>query len=152
MPTILHQRILFYLVKLLDAFARAQELGEALPAGVRVRLWEGKIREPDIVFMKAEHRSRITALFWHGADLVMEIVSDSESDRHRDLVEKRAEYARAGIPEYWIVDHPEGRITVLALEGAEYTEHGVFARGEQATSRLLPGFAVDVTEAFAPKR
>jgi Uma2 family endonuclease len=152
MPTILQQRILFYLAKLLDAFARAHQLGEALPAGVRIRLWEDKYREPDIAFMKFEHQSPITAQFWYGADLVMEVVSDSDSDRDRDLVKKRAEYAQAGIPEYWIVDPAEGRITVLALEGTEYVEHGVFARGERATSWLLPGFEVDVAEALNPKR
>jgi Uma2 family endonuclease len=151
MPTILHQRILHYLLRLLDAFVRAHQLGETLPAGVRVRLWEEKFREPDIVFMKAEHQSRITALFWHGADLVMEVVSDSDTDRNRDLVKKRAEYARAGIPEYWIVDPAEGRITVLTLQGTEYVEHGLFVRGQRATSALLPGFEVDVTEALAPK-
>jgi Uma2 family endonuclease len=151
-PPVTHQRILFFLLRLLDAFARAQDLGKALPAGVRARLGEGKFREPDVVFMSAEHRSRITEDYWDGADLVMEVVSESASDRHRNLVEKRAEYARAGIAEYRIVDPEERRITLLALEGAEYAEHGSFARGEQATSRLLPGFVVDVTEALAARR
>ena len=148
MPTTPHQRIVFFLLRLLDAFARAHDLGEALPAGVRVRLWEGKFREPDVVFMSAEHRNRITDDYWYGADLVMEVVSGSASDRHRDLVEKRAEYARAHIPEYWIVDPAEGRIIVLTLDGTEYAERGTFVRGERATSRLLPGFVVDVTAAL----
>lgn len=152
MPTVLHQRIMFFLVRLLDAFAAAGNLGEALPAGVRVRLWSGKFREPDVVFMRAEHGTRITKDYWDGADLVMEIVSGSDSDRYRDLVERRAEYARTRIPEYWIVDPSEGRIAVLALQGDEYIEHGVFARGVRATSRLLPGFEVDVTAALDPRR
>ena len=54
-------------------------------------------------------------------------------------------------PEYWIVDPELGRITVLALEEAAYVVHGEFARGMVATSRLLPGFKVDVTEALNPK-
>jgi Uma2 family endonuclease len=152
MPTLLHQRILRFLFQALNAFVTAGALGEVLFAGVRVRLWEGKFREPDVAFKSAGHGTDSTDDYWDGADLVMEVVSGSDSDRHRDLVDKRAEYARAGIPEYWIVDPEEGRITVLALEGTEYTEHGVFARGQRATSRLLPGFAVDVTEALAPKR
>jgi Uma2 family endonuclease len=152
MPTTLHQRILLFLLRLLDDFATAGAFGEALPAGVRVRLWEGKFREPDIVFMSVEHRNRITNDYWDGADLVMEIVSGSESDRHRDLVEKRAEYAQARIPEYWIVDPEEGRIIVLSLDGTKYAEHGIFARGDRATSRLLPGFSVDVNPALDPKR
>jgi Uma2 family endonuclease len=152
MPTTPHQRIVLLLVNLLNTFAGLSNLGEALFAGVRVRLWEGKIREPDVVFMRTEHASRITDDYWIGADLVMEVVSGSEGDRHRDLVEKREEYARAGIPEYWIVDRELGQITVLVLEGSAYAVHGVFGQGQQATSKLLPGFTVDVTAALAAKR
>lgn len=50
--------------------------------------------------------------------LVMEVVSGGPQDRKRDLVIKRAEYAAAGIPEYWIVDPESRRITVLTLVGA----------------------------------
>ncbi len=46
----------------------------------------------------------------------------------------------------------KGQITVLTLDGTEYAVHGTFARGEQATSKLLPGFGVDVTDALAAKR
>ncbi|MFO0956477.1 MAG: Uma2 family endonuclease [Isosphaeraceae bacterium] len=66
-----------------------------------VRLGPDKIREPDIVFLLAEHADRIGKQVLEGADLVMEVVSE---DRRRDLVEKRADYAEAGIPEYWIID------------------------------------------------
>jgi Uma2 family endonuclease len=52
--------------------------------------------------MKAEHRNRRTFDYWEGADLVVEIVN--RDDPARDLETKRAEYAEAGIPEYWIVD------------------------------------------------
>jgi Uma2 family endonuclease len=152
MPTTSHQRIVLLLVNLLNAFASLSNLGEALFAGVRVRLWEGKIREPDVVFMHTEHASRITDDYWIGADLVMEVVSGSDNDRRRDLVEKREEYAQAGIPEFWIVDPELGQITVLVLDGAVYAVHGEFARGQQATSKLLPGFTVDVTVALAAKR
>jgi Uma2 family endonuclease len=102
--------------------------------------------------MLVEHASRITDDFWIGADLVMEVVSGSESDRRRDLVKKREDYAKANIPEYWIVDPDLGQITILTLEGTAYAVHGTFSRGEQATSKLLPGFAVDVTVALAAKR
>jgi Uma2 family endonuclease len=152
MPTETHQLIMQLLFKLLEAFTLVHAPGVVLVSGMKVRLRKGRLREPDVLYMKAEHSHRRHEKYWDGADLVMEVVSGSDSDRYRDLVEKRADYARAGIPEYWIVDPEEGRITVLALEGTEYIEHGVFARGEQATSRLLPGFVVDVTEALAPKR
>jgi Uma2 family endonuclease len=117
MPTILHQRILKFLLDALSAFVTARNLGEVLPAGVRVQLWDGAYREPDIVLLPTEHAARGTNDYWVGVTLVMEIVSDDIKDRRRDLVTKREEYAQARIPEYWIVDPELGQITVLALDG-----------------------------------
>ena len=116
-------------------------------APLRVRLWEGKYREPDVVFMLREHDDRIAEQFWIGTDIAVEVVSDD--DRRRDLETKRREYAMAEIPEYWIVDPQLNTITVLVLDGTTYAEHGVFSFGERATSRLLAGLEVDVTATFA---
>jgi Uma2 family endonuclease len=152
MPKLSHQLIAFFLHRLLESFVSMHALGTVVGAPYKVQLWERKYREPDVIFVRSEHASRMGEDYSDGADLVMEVVSGSESDRHRDLVKKRGEYAKAGIPEYWIVDPEEGRITVLTLDGAEYAVHGTFARGEQATSKLLPGFVVDVTAALAARR
>jgi Uma2 family endonuclease len=84
-----------------------------------------------------------------GADLVVEVVSPGEEVRERDLETKRREYAKAKIAEYWIVD-PETRIIdVLTLAGKTYKTHGRFTGDEAATSKLLKGFAVVVSEVFA---
>lgn len=145
MPTVLHQRIAAFLYDALRAFIIGLNLGEVLFMGTRVRLWPGKFREPDVLFMRAEHADRITEEYWAGADLLIEVVSSGDEDRRRDLNQKREEYARAAVPEYWIVDPELGQITVLTLDDQTYVVHGVFKRGEQATSMLLPGFVVDVT-------
>jgi Uma2 family endonuclease len=73
---------------------------------------------------------------------VLEVVSPDDSKR--DLVRKRREYARAGIPEYWIVNPVTAQIRVLRLEGTAYVEHGVYTRGAQTTSALLEGCTVAV--------
>ena len=146
-PTWPHQRLVAALFQLLFHFASTHGLGEALPAPLRVQLWPGKYREPDIVFMLDEHAERKGERYWRGADLVMEVVSPD--DRRRDLVTKRREYAQAGIPEYWIIDPVERRITVLTLRGEQYAVHGLFDAGQQATSVLLDGFTVDVTSVFS---
>jgi Uma2 family endonuclease len=152
MPTVLHHQILKFLFNALQAFVAAGDLGEVLFAGVRVRLWPGKFREPDVLFMHAEHADRITNEYWEGADLVMEVVSADDEDRRRDLKTKREEYAQACIQEYWIVDPELDQITVLTLDGQSYIVHGEFKRGERATSVVLPGFGVEVTAALTPKR
>ena len=151
MPTIFHQLILGFLYRQLDAFVAAGRLGTVVLAPYRVRVGRGKHREPDVLFIKSEHRSGIGKDFCTKADLVMEIVS--ESNRCHDLVTKRDEYARAGIPEYWIVEPEQETITVFVLKPRPktYVEHGVFRKGQRAASKLLPGFTVDVTAAITQK-
>jgi Uma2 family endonuclease len=146
MPSQIHQVIIAFLYRALFEFVTKRGLGTVLFAGVRVRLGPKLMREPDIVFMRKENDHRRNNDYWEGADLVMEIVSNN---RDHDLVTKRQEYAKAGIPEYWIVDPSLETITVLTLNGNRYDEHGVFGRGAVASSVLLPGFGVDVAEAFS---
>ncbi len=144
MPKQSHQLILDYLFQALRFFVMARHLGRVLFAPLRVQVRPGKFREPDIVFMKTENLARCHEEAWLGADLVIEIVSEDPKSRERDLEKKLADYAESGIPEYWIVDPVEKRITVLVLEGKAYRVHGEFVRGQQATSVLLNGFGVDV--------
>ena len=145
MPTDEHQSIAAYLYKLLDAFALAGG-GKVLFAPLRLRIREGKFREPDLVLIRDAGDARRRNRFWLGADLTVEILSPDEPKR--DLVDKRRDYAEAGIPEYWMVDPRNETVTVLALQGAVYVEHGVFTRGTQADSVLLDGLTVDVAAVF----
>ena len=151
-PTLTHQLAALYLYRVLESYVSTNRLGTALAGPYRVRLWEGKYREPDVLFVEAKHASRLGEHYCKGADLVMEIVSDGEDSHRLDRETKREEYAKARIPEYWIVDPEQGRITVLALDGRSYKVLGEFSRGQIAISKLLPEFSVDVTRAMAAKR
>jgi Uma2 family endonuclease len=152
MPTEPHQLIIAFLWRSLDAFINLHAPGVTLFSGIRVKLRIGKavkFREPDIVYMKAEHSARRHNEFWEGADLVMEVVSGDAKDRNRDWLTKPKEYAAAGIPEYWIIDPYRKLIRVLVLRGKAYRRHGDFKLGSRATSVLLPGFSVAVSDVFA---
>lgn len=148
MPTIFHQLIVKYLHRALDDFVTPLALGLALFAPLPVRLWPVHLREPDVLFLRSG-RVRDKKEPPDGADLVMEVVSEGEKNRERDLQIKRREYAKARIPEYWIVDPELQTISVLTLVDDEYQVHGEFHPGQLATSVLLPGFTVDVAAAFA---
>lgn len=152
MPTYAHQRIVRFLLRALENFVFSRRLGEVMFAPLRVQIRPEKYREPDIVFMRAEHSDRLGNEFWIGADLVMEVVSDDDESRARDFERKRRDYAEGRIPEYWIVDPVTERITVLVLADAAYHTHGEFGRGEQAASATLPGFTVDVAAVFDAAR
>ena len=55
-------------------------------------------REPDVLLLRDRSDQRRQDRFWLGADLVVEVVGPDDPDR--DLVEKRADYAAAGITVY----------------------------------------------------
>lgn len=151
MSTPLHQRIVAFLFRLLDAFVQECELGEVLFAPCPVRVGSGKYRQPDIFFLR-EDRITDPTKPPQGAELMIEVVSPGEENRERDLVQKRKEYAAARVPEYWIVDPGEMTVTVFTLSGRRYRTHGKFGSGETATSRLLPGFDSNVDDIFAAGR
>jgi Uma2 family endonuclease len=141
MPTDRHQAILTFLFLALRPLI--EQLGGTVRfAPLRVQIRTGSFREPDLLLVLDKNDPRRQNSFWYGADLVMEIVSPDNPQR--DTIEKRSEYAHAGIPEYWIVDPEQETITVLRLDAELYIEHGIFRRGETAGSALLPDFAVNV--------
>ena len=160
MPTDRHQSILQFLF--LACLPAERELGGAVRfSPLRLRIGDGRFREPDLLLVRDADDPRRADAFWTGADLVMEVVSpqpgsarghpsQEESPRNplRDTRDKRLEYARAGIPEYWIVNPIDETVTVLELDGDTYLEHGIFRRGEQADSTHVPGLAVDVAAVF----
>ena len=137
-PTELHQLIAAYVYDELKMFVKSRKLGLVLFAGLRVQTSPGQIREPDIVFLDQRNFSKRGSKFWEGADLAVEIVS--EDDPSRDYLIKRAEYAKAGVTEYWIIDPREKLIQVLKLVNGQYVQHGEFKTGAKASSVLLDGF------------
>ncbi|MEM9703645.1 MAG: Uma2 family endonuclease, partial [Planctomycetota bacterium] len=115
-----------------------------------LRLPSGRSREPDQTLLLDGDDPRRTNACWFAADLCIEVVSPDDPDR--DYVEKRADYAAAGVSEYWIVD-PRSRtpnddrgrtIHVLTLEDGAYQERR-FEEGDTASGHLLEGFSLDVT-------
>jgi Uma2 family endonuclease len=148
MPDMFHQDIVAFLFAALVDYLKEHRFGRAYFAPLPIRLWPGQIREPDLAVF-ASHRIKDKRKAPDGADLVMEILSSGAKDRKRDLKEKRAVYAKAKIPEYWIIDPKKRTITVLTLNKGAYVVHGEKKPGEQATSKLLKKFTVDVDEMFA---
>ncbi len=103
-PNIRHQFIANFFQALLTLFANTFDLGDVLGAPVEMRAQpDGSAREPDILFVAAAHRDRLTAQRLAGpADLVVEIVSNESASRDRS--DKFYEYEAAGITEYLLID------------------------------------------------
>ena len=123
--------------------------GFSVDSPIDIVFSEYDVVQPDIVLFSAGRANLVDLdrVIRHAPDLCVEILSPSTeaADRGR----KMQMFARYGVPEYWIVDPQEERITVLRLSGKQYVVHGVFEKGDVVTSHLLPGFGVDVRDAFA---
>ena len=101
---------------------------------------------PDIIYLRSENLGLINSGYVEGIpDLVVEIMS---SDRRRDLVMKRALYAEAGIPEYWVVDPVNDTITALVLADSEYIERAALGRNDTLTTPTIPGFELPLEQLF----
>ncbi len=144
-PTIRHQFIANFLQTLLTLFASTLDLGDVLGAPVEMRARpDGPAREPDILFVAAAHRDRLTAQRLAGpADFVVEIVSTESASRDRS--DKFYEYEAAGIAEYLLIDP---RSTKERVDFYRLTEAGKYLAvlpdgAGRYHSTALPGFWFD---------
>lgn len=111
-------------------------------------------RFPDIVVIREEHRSltqkRMTiTLNMPPPRFVLEVVSPGQTNRYRDYVRKRDQYAAIGIPEYVIVDPEEQTVIVLVLEQGNYCEFGCYRDDQSVISPTFPNLALTVNQIFA---
>ena len=111
----------------------------------------GKItcRVPDVVVITLEQwqemRFREAVLTDSVPLLVVEIVSDST--RNIDYRKKRAEYNAIEIPEYWIIDFRDRKVTVLFLEDGLY-EETIYQDEEAIKSLLFPELQLTPAQIF----
>ncbi len=145
-PTDSHQVTLQNFFLQLHAFVRIHRLGVVRIAPLPVRLWPGKIREPDIFFIAKEHTDRISEKVCGIPDLVVEVISSST--QKTDRVEKFAEYAKAGVMEYWLIYPEEKTVEVYTLRNGDYVLLGKYNTSQIANSEIVPGFKIRVEELF----
>ncbi len=149
MPTDSHQRIVGNLYAILRAFFQQHDLGRVRIAPLPVRLWQGKIREPDVIVMLNTHLDRVDihGRFWEPTDLIIEVLSPGTAET--DRVTKMDEYAQAAIPEYWIVVPQNQPIEIYKLLDTTYRQIATYTNTDQIQTPLLPGFSLHVAEIFS---
>ena len=152
MPTWLHQRIVRWLSRRLEDWTILHSHGEVLFAPLPLKLFVGTIREPDILIVQRRDQNSRLEKYPTSALMVVEVVSDGNTSRNRDMIDKRHDYAKAGIAEYWIVDPVDKVIIVLALDRNEYREHGCFVGDQIASSLLLTDFTISTNDVWALER
>jgi Uma2 family endonuclease len=147
-PATRHQRVVTKLVLRFGTYCE-QHGGEVLPAPYDVYFSETNVVEPDVIFVREEHRERFEKQFIRSApDIVMEV--SSPSTRRLELIRKRELYERFAVPEYWFVDLDADRVEVYRLDGARYGPPMLFDRGARFETPQAPGLALGVDDLLGP--
>lgn len=80
---------------------------------------------------------------------VLAVIEVSDTTLEYDRRVKVPLYARAGIPEVWIINLVDERVEMFAdLSSGAYQMTVVFSRGEEVQSRTLAALRLDVSEIF----
>jgi Uma2 family endonuclease len=146
-PTSAHARVIINLIALLLPIV-ARLRGQLFTAPLDVFVPGGDPVQPDILLLLPASPARVEMRGVVGApDLIVEIVSPS--NRGRDLLLKRALYARAGVREYWLVDPQARSIEVLALAGEAYHRIQAAESTGTITSPLLDDAEIALVSVFA---
>ena len=145
-PGVPHQCVVGNLYAALRAHVRAKALGRVFVAPLDVHLSTGDIAQPDVCFVAKHSPCRLERWIYGAPELVVEVLSPIHPER--DLVVKRARYARGGVAEYWIVDPAQKGIEVLALQRDAYKPLGWFTGDARLPSPALPEIALTPDATF----
>lgn len=119
--------------------------------GINPQTGKERSRTPDLCVLtttqwsqlKAEKKS--AAVLKSPPLLVVEVVSPGS--KTTDYESKKVEYESIKVPEYWIIDLLQQKITVLTLVEGNYLER-VFARNESIDSKTFPELQLKVEQFF----
>ena len=138
-PSSYHQYITKQIARVLLAQIDDTGFGETLWAPIGLIMTGCDPVQPDLVVVRAVDRGIFVGRRIRGVPaLIVEILSPSNPDQDLDV--KRKAYARAGVPEYWIIRPAERDVLVCskpdqALETYLQTDH-VQPDGELASPTL----------------
>ena len=147
-PSTGHQEIVGWIFFYLVTHVKLPDLGRVYQAPTDVELRPEDVVQPDVFVVLKPHLHRITSSRLIGApDLVVEVASPSTA-RH-DLDEKLHSYARAEVPEYWVVNPDAQTVEVLVWQNWGYSSLGLFGGHTMLPSQVVPDFPVSVEQFFA---
>jgi Uma2 family endonuclease len=140
-PSVTHQRVVARLTMRVGAPLDDGSIARFMTAPVGVIMPGADPVQPDFLLIRAERMPIIASgnQVRGAPDLIAEVLSPGNP--RLDTTIKRAAYARAGVPEYWML-RPESRDILVCTapdpELADFTEVRHFTNGEELISPTLP--------------
>lgn len=144
-----HQWSIMGLVENIGLPAKSLNMGYSFFAPLNVFMPSMTPVQPDFFFIRAENAAIMHDRYVYGTpDLIVEVLSPSSSSN--DLEVKYKAYARAGVPEYGIID-PRARTLILyrLVELGSYEQVSVYGEADTVTFACLPTILLRVGDLFA---
>ena len=140
-----HQDEALELAIIMRDFVRSKKLGKVYIAPLDVVFDEANTAQLDVMFISKANAGIVQKRGIFGApDLVVEILSPGSI--RRDRYEKQTLYARFGVKEYWLLDHANQSLEVLALHDGAYVVHSATGESGHVTSKVLRGLKVKLSD------
>ena len=120
-------------------------------------LGKPRTRYPDLVILREEHlaptkrRATIT-LDMPPPQLVAEVVSPGDDNEERDYTDKREQYQKRGIPEYWLINPEYQALTVLELKAGMYVKVDTFSGNQKISSPTYKTLELTAEQLFVAGR
>ena len=142
-----HASVQQFLITTLSNYVSARKSGVVLGENAAYRLNDDNVYQPDVSFLSNARLYLAGEVYVQGApDLAVEIISPSS--RRYDAFEKRINYARAGVREYWLVDPIERSVAIYTLEGDQFVRAP--QPDNQLHSHVLAGYWLQLDWIFPP--
>ena len=146
-PTPFHQAISIRLGQIILNFLDSKSYNDYLGSDVDVKLDDGNVLRPDIVYISEARKKEILTDRIIGApDMVIEILSPSNA--YYDLRQKKNLYEKYGVKEYIIIDPVVESAELYSLKDGVYYIHQKAEKNEILDSLLLPGLSFDLSKLF----
>ncbi len=149
-PTIEHQILSGEIEFLLMAYVKKQKLGIVVHTPMDVVLDDGNAYHPDIFFIRKDRyfiNDQTEKIVTGAPDLVIEILSKSTASDDRG--EKKNNYEKHGVREYWLVDPQKKSFEVYTLMNERYKLTSYLEGSGTLKSIVLEGFEMDIESLFA---
>ena len=115
---------------------------------VTIRLAEGFTPDPDFVLLRYREGGYRGNIRPTAADVLL-VIEVADSSLGRDLGEKSLAYARAGVPELWVVDLQHRQVHRFTLPSPDgYQERITSGEEETISPTLIPSLQMPVREAL----
>ncbi len=143
-----HERVVSFITSTLANFVSSKQLGEVTTSNAAYRLSPDNVYQPDVSFVRTERLHLAHDVYFDGPpDIAVEVISPSS--RHYDTFEKKLNYGRFGVGEYWLIDPANRQATFYTQIDGQLI--ALPTKDDVLRSQLLDGYWLRLAWLFPPE-